>query len=523
VLLPLALLQVAGRCGGGSGSGGQSVREIKSPDVRCAALGDEFPPGFGFVPGTPGHVWVADFAPPSFVPLDVSSVPPQVPAAPSPFLLPPDSDGDGIAEGSFQLPLSPILDGIAVVAPDLAFATASSYEEVILIDAQRGGLRTFEVAVDASFARADNPQLPIPGTSALRTALSTFACVRPPAGALDSRGDPVATSVPQRGFCDPAEPSYLASFTSGAAVAGGHLFVSTSNLGNGAGTSNPQFLPGSVLVYDLDLAATPPRVAPNPDVPVIVTTAFNPTHVTAVSAAGRDFVLVSVSGAIGISEDQSGTPEIESAGIALTDAAIDVIDAHTLELVATVPLGRAGLAFGRLAIDASGRVAVAGSAVARWLLAMDLSVLAGLPASAAQPLVLDGSSGPDAVVFDAAAPFQIPARPDGAPAASCPGFTAGVAFAHTGSRIHASDYCDGTLATIDVDLAGSPPAPLAAARFDFVRLASVTAALRSDTLGRPRGPSALEPRPGIPGVDFSGPELFLLVSQPGLLCGIDLE
>jgi hypothetical protein len=256
---------------------------------------------------------------------------------------------------------------------------------------------------------------------------------------------------------------------------------------------------------------------------VIVTTAFNPTHVTAYSAAGREFVLVTASGALGIVEDQPGTPEIESGGLALTDAAIDVIDASTLELVATVPLGRAGLAFGPLAIDPGGRVAVAGSAVARWLLAADLEVLAALPASTGAPLVLDGSSGPDAVVFDAAAPFQIPARIDGAPPATCPGFTAGVAFDHSGRRLFASDFCDGTLAEIGVDLSGAGAAPLPASRFDFIALSPVTAALRSDTLGRPRGPSVLRARPGVPGRDFTGPELFVLVDQPGLLCGIDVN
>ncbi len=526
LLAALAGALLAGKCGGGSGGGGSSVQEITSPDVRCSALSGEFPPGFTFVPGAPALVWVADFAPPTFVPLDVSSVPPRVPAAPSPFLLPKDSDGDGLAEGSAHPPPinflpSPVLDGIVAVAPDLALATASSYEEVIFLDPGRGGLRTFEVAVDASFARADNPFLPAPGTSALRTALSTFACVRPPAGALDSRGEPIATSWPQRFFCDAATPSYRAGFTSGAALAAGHLFVSTSNCGECRGTPNPQFLPGSVLVYDIDLAATPPRVEPNRDAPVIVTTAFNPTHMTAYSAGGRDFVLVTASGAIGIAADDPGTPEIESAGIARSDAAIDVIDAATLELVATVPLGRAGLAFGGLAIDATGRIAVAGSAVGRWLLAADLSVLPGLPASVPEPLRLDGSSGADAVIFAAGAPFQIPARVDGAPPASCPGFTAGVAFDRAG-RLYASDFCDGTLARVDVDLAGAPPAPLPVGRFAFVELSAVTAALRSDTLGLPRKPSTVELRPGVPGVDFSGPELYLLVGEPGLRCGIDL-
>lgn len=516
-LLAASLLHVAGSCGGGSGGGERSVRTIKSPDARCAAQGSAFPPGFAWVPGSADLVWSADFAPPTLLPFDVGAVPPQLAAGLSPLQIPFDSDGDGFDE----IFLTPVPDDVEVPLPRLGLVTASSYEEVIFFDPVAGGLASFDVSVPAGFADGDYPFLPDPGTTAPRTAISTYACVRPPPGALDSRGDLVANVLPPAAYCDSGRPSYLATFTSGAALAGGHLFVSTSNVGDDQGSADTQYLPGSVLVYDVDLTRSPPTISPNASTPVILTTHFNPTHVTAYSAGGREFALVTDSGAIGIAEDDPSTKEIEARGLALTDASIDVIDAASLTLVATIPLGRAGLFADRLAIDPSGRVAAAGSAVARILLAVDLAPLPGLPASPPAPLVLDGGSGIDAVIFDADAPFRIPARPDGAPAASCPGFTAGVAWSHDGTRLYVGDYCDGTAGVVRVDLAGAPAVPVPSARFAFDALLALVAPLRSDTLGEPRKLGALEVRPGVPSVDFTGPDVFFAVGEPGLLCGID--
>jgi hypothetical protein len=518
VLLALAAAgSLGGSCGGGSGGGGRSVRSVQSLDVRCAAQPSFFPPGFAFVPGQRDLVWSADFTPPTLLPFAVDTNPPEIAPGLSPFLIPFDSDGDGFDE----FLLAPVPDDLEIPTPGLGLLTASSYEEVIFFDPGMGGLIEFEVSVPAGvgFVKSHNPFLPDPGSSAPRTALSTFACVRPAPGAVDSRGDAVAVSVPAAGFCDGTFPSYLASFTSGAALAGGRLFVSVSNLGGDAGTPEPQYLPGAVLVYDIDLGSAPPTVSPHPGVPVILTTDFNPTHVTGYSAGGRDFVLVTNSGSIGIEADDPSTREIEGAGIALTDASIDVIDADSLVLVATVPLGRAGLSFDRLAIDASGRVAATGSAVARHLLAVDLGPLPGLPAAPVAPLVLDGSSGPDAVIFDAAAPFQIPARVGGAPASSCPGFTVGTAWDAAG-RLYATDFCDGTLSVLEVALSPSPPTPVPPARFSFGELLNVVEPLRSDTLGELRQLGTLEVRPGGPGVDA---EVFFLVGEPGHLCGITVE
>ncbi len=68
----------------------------------------------------------------------------------------------------------------------------------------------------------------------------------------------------------------------------GRLFASMSNLGTRQGRPDTQYLPGAVLVFDFDLANA--VVGPNAGTPVILTTDFNPTDVTAYSVAGRRVV-----------------------------------------------------------------------------------------------------------------------------------------------------------------------------------------------------------------------------------------
>jgi hypothetical protein len=524
LLVVVACAGLGGKCGGGDGSGGGGGGRvdvtIESPDDRCAALSSPFPPGFDFVPGDGSLVWVADLSPPSLVPLDVTATPPTQPSSASSFALPFDSDGDGREEGSSSLPISPIFDDIHIVDAELALVTASSYEEVLFFSPAAGDLVEFDVSVPAAFAKNDYPLLPDPGADAEpRTAVSTFACVRPPLGALDSRGDPIALSLPSSVWCDRAQPSYLASFTSGAALAGDRLFVAASNLGADPGTSNTQYLPGAVLVYELDRDADPPTLEPSEATPVLITTGFNPSHVTALEVDGRPFVLVTVSGAVGVAADDPDTDEIEAAGIALTEGAIDVIDADTLEIVATIPLGLAGLASSGLRVDATGRVGVVGSVIGRQLFAVDLAPLADLPDSVASPVVLDGVDGDDAVIFDADEALPVPPRANGAPAASCPGATEGVAFG--GARLFATESCDGTLAEYLVDLSGDPPAPVPRDRFKFIELRNIAAPIRSDTLTEPRSPGAVAVRPGAMG---DGPDVVLLIGQQeGLVCGIKIE
>ncbi len=528
MLVIATLFGVGPACGGGGGSGGGGgapVIEVSSPDRRCVALPGSFPPGLDLVPGVAGRAVVASFAPSALLPFELSTEPPSVSAAGNVPSIPADSDGNGAAD-----PLAPTLDGVTAVSADLALLTASLYDEVITVDPASGALRSLEVSTPAGFSASAFPRLPAPGSSATRTAISTFACVVPPAGASDSRGTLLSTLFPPApSRCAAGQTSFRTGFTSGAAISGGALFVSMANVGSDAGTANTQFLPGVVLVFELDLASSPPRVNPDPTTPAIFTGGFNPTQVTAFrSPSARDFVLVTNSGALGILQDDPATPVIDSGGIALTEASIDVIDAATRTRVATVPLGAALLSFDRLAIDPSGRVAVTGSAAGRRLHAIDLAPLDTLPAlaSGAEPYRLDGSdarvASVDARIFDADHPFALPARSGGASPATCPGYVVGAAFNAAGTRLYATEFCDGTVTVVGVDLAGSPSVPVPRSRFSIVGQSDVVAPV--GTLGSARALGSVAVRGGAPGVDYTGPDVFVTVGEPeGLLCGLRFE
>lgn len=534
--LAAAVLVLGAKCGGGDGGGGAApVVRVESPDSRCVALASEFPAGFDFVPGLAGQVLVTNEEPQSVLRFDVQQVPFGVPPGTAPFSIPPDSDGDGLPEGTLLPPgltlpngqplvflPSPVLDDVNAVAPDLALVTASGYEAVLFVDAQVAP-RSVAVSVPAATPATQHPLLPAPGTSELRTGLSTFVCVVPPPGAVDSRGDLLVNVLPASALCPPG--AYVTRFTSGAALAGGRLFVSTSNAGDALFSTDTQYLPGTVLVFDFDTSVDPPVASPHPTTPVLFTTAFNPTHVTPYTTpGGRELVLVSVTGAVGIVRDDPATSVPEGGGVGLTDGAIDVIDPAVPALLATIPLRGANPAFGELAIDPSGRVALAGDAVRRNLYAVDLEPLDGLGAPGPAPVVLDGSAGANAIVFDGAVPFRIPERAGGAPPASCPGFTPGVAVNQVGDRAYVTEQCDGTLTTVGIDLAGAPPVPVPTSRFRLISVAPITSPLRPDTIGEPRQPGTVRVRPGRPGIDFTGPDVFFSVGTPeGLLCGLSLE
>ncbi len=538
LLVPAALVSVAADCGGGDGSGGSpAVVRRESLDPGCKVLSSAFPPGLDFLPGEPTRIAVAEFSPSAVAFFDVTGPRPFATSVPQVLGIPDDSDGDGVNEGSGQVFDFPLLDGVFTSAPALAEAglglvSASEYEQVIVFRAQQGVLAEIDVFVPDSdvIAADDYPRLPRPGDPAVtRTAISTQACVKPEQ-TLDSDGNDYAAGLPDFVFCDPTRRgSFEAGYSSSATVIRSsadsgldatRMFVSMSNLGSRRGQSDTQFLPGAVLIYDLDLDAQPrPRASPNADVPFLITGGFNPTHVTRyVSPDGAAFALVTVTGALGIQEDDPRTRPVEAGSVVRSEGSIEVIDVDSLERVAIIPLGLAGLTTDRLAIDPSGRVAVVGSSAGRNVFAVDLAALDGLPESLAEPVVLD-----EAVVFDADAPFRIPATPGGAPPESCPGWTEGAAFNHDGTRLYVTDYCDGTLTTIGVSLPDGREQSLSPAIFERLRVDPLVAPLREDTFGQARAPGALRARPGVPGVDYTGAELFSLINLEGQLCSIVFE
>jgi hypothetical protein len=525
-VLWVAALCVAADCGGGSGSAGDpSVIETLDLDPRCQTLGPSaFPPGFDLVPGSDAQIVALNFSPSLVVPIDGAGAAPALATQPAILAIPDDSDADGVAEGSFNILAFPLLDGVNVhdpllAAQELGLLTASNYEEVIFFRPRAGLLQALLAELSPDARPEDFPRIPVYGAAALRTAISTRICVKP-TRTIDSFGDDYTLGLPDSVFCDPAQRgSFFARFTSGAAVAANRLFVSMSNVGRGAGGSETQYLPGAVLVFDLDFGASPPRITPDPQTPFIITEAFNPTHVTRYASGDREFVLVSSSGAIGIEPDDPSTPEIEAGTRVLSDAAIEVIDAQTLALVATIPLGPAALAGDRLAIDPTGRIAAVGSEAGRLLFVIDLAPLATLPDTVTSPIVLR-----DAVIFDAFVPLEIPHRAGGPDSRTCPGFSSGVAFNQAGDRLFASERCDGSFTIYAYTLPVARDQPVDPSRFFVADSRPLLAPLTSQTLGELRDPGAILVRPGVPGVDFSGPDAFVLASQPDAsICGIHTE
>lgn len=497
--------------------GGPSKVEAR-PSPGCVVLSEfAFPPALDWLPGRPGFAVSASVEPSAVQLLDArGEAPLRVPGVPT-LVLPDDSDGDGLPEGVGGLS-SPVIDDVVVVPPALVAAglgliTASGYEEVIWFEPERGVLAPIEVSVDAGFAPGDFRGLPAPGTSALRTAVSSAICIKPLAP-IDSTGVDYSVGAPPGAFCDAAVPgSFYARFTSGATLAAGRLFVSLSNLGSAIPPESPRYLPGAVGVYDVDLASDPPRVSPSPLAPFLETEHFNPTQVTRVEAGGRELVLVTASGAIGIELDDPGTPQVEQGTLALTQAAVEVIDPESLETLGSLPLGLAAATFDRLAVDPSGRVALLGSALARELYAIDLAGLA-----------LDPPDLSGAVVFDVAAPLVFPALPGGPSLDACAPLVGGLAWNDAGDRLFASERCDGSLSEFAFAPIEDADGHLAPESFTWLGTRPLTAPLRADTLGEQRDPGRLRIRSGRPGVDYAGPDALFLSSQPdGQACALRIE
>ena len=424
-----------------------------------------------------------------------------------------DSDLDGQVDSAaiapiIGFPLEPFMGEIQVLRDDLALVSTSNYEQVLTYNPNDATKVSVLVDVPASFPADLYPLLPTPGAAELRTGISTLTCIYPPMP-FDSAGLPISATP----FCDPIQPSFLTTLTAGKAVASDRLFVATSNLDFGGGA----FLPGTVLVYDwIDLGGTI-TVRPNETTPVLFTTGFNPTSVARfVAPGGRELILVTVTGAIGAG---SGASNI------LTEASIDVIDPTVPRIAARIPIGHAGPSFEIALIESGGQTAWVGSSSERKVFAVDLRALnnPALYLGGGPPVILDGLSVgfDDARIFHEGDPLELPDRLDGPPDRDCEGFS-NVAINESGREIFASDFCDGTFTRIRADLSGSSPIPYARSRFEIA--GQSIPFFPNSAIGRLRSPGAVAVRPGIPGIDYSGPDVLVIAGQPtAQICALRVE
>ncbi|MEZ4333390.1 MAG: hypothetical protein R3F35_16625 [Myxococcota bacterium] len=500
-------LALAGCEGQGDDGAGLVIRNAPIAE-RCTPGGRPFPSGLAVLSEAVARAALVQSEPPGLLVYGIEAPEP----VPFTFVnIGTDSDGDGRDDAAAMAEVSgralrPTMGGIRALDDGLALVSTSNYEQVLFADPSTGAPIEVAIEVPGAIPPERFPLLPPPGSAASRTGLSTLACVAPTTD-VDSSGRPIEPEP----RCDADAPSYRTTLTAGASVAGGRLFVATSNLLRGS-----RFLPGTVLVFDWETGPTGITVRPVVEPAMLFTTGFNPTGVArVVTPGGRELVLVTVTGVIG---SGSGAGNVQS------DAAIDVIDPVAARLVATIPLERAGPAFDAPAVDAAGRIAWLGASSQRQLYAVDLRALdaPGLLAGGGPPVVLDGATTgfPDARVFDGDRPLVLPARGDGR-AGSCEGFTH-VALNRAASEVFATDFCDGTFTRVRLDLAGDPPIPYPRERFQVAGQSAPFAP--NDAIGELRTPGELAVRQGVPGVDFTTPDVLVLAGQPdGHLCALRVE
>jgi hypothetical protein len=507
-LLP-GLLLALGCEGDGDGGNGLVIRsQPLAPNCATAAAGS-FPSGLTLLSEQLAQAALVQVSPPGIATYDVDAERPIRLAFQN---IGTDSDSDGRDDATaiapiVGFPLPPFMGSIQAPSDEIALVSTSNYEQVLAFDPATA--RPVEVTIDVppAIPAERYPLLPPPGSAAPRTGLSTLACVQPPIPE-DSDGNPIGIEP----ACDPVIPSFLTTLSEGKAVAGDRLFVATSNLLRGS-----VFRPGTVLVFDWLEAAGTLTLKPAVDVPMLFTTGFNPTGVEAFETpGGRELVLVTVTGAIG---SGSGASNV------LSEAAVDVIDPSVPRIVATIPLGFAGPSFDAPAIEPAGRLAWLGASSQRQLYAVDLRLLDDprLYAESGPPVVLDGLSlgFGDARIFTADHPLVLPARADRRASSSCEGFTH-VTTNFAGTEVYATDFCDGTLTRVRQDLAGNAPIPYPADRFQIAWQSSPFAP--NDAIGELRAPSLVAARHGIPGIDFTTPDVLTLVGLPeAQLCSLRVE
>ena len=398
---------------------------------------------------------------------------------------------------------------------DLVALSTSSYEQLVFLDPRSGETRPIELETplaSTSFDPADWPFWPSPGLPTIRSALSTRVCV------YTDRQDSLGESLGPNRFCDDTREGFVTRFTAGSAVVGDRLFVATSNL---LRSSQARYAPGTVLVFDIDRSVDPPRLRPDATGGVILVSGFNPTSLEPYTTrGGRRLLLVGVSGAIAIGTDPD---RIRS------ESAIDVIDADSRTLIATIPLGRAGLGDSAISIDPTRRIALVGAFTSRALFGIDLAALDTLdpgPGPEPLPIRLDGtmSGFPDARLYDSATPFVLPKRADGPSPSQCATLTS-VAFSQAESYAVATDFCDGTISVLGVAVPPDRDSPLdPASVLTLERVENVVSPVIDTATGRLRAIDRVLIRPGRAGIDYTGPDVYFTAGLPeGAVCGVRIN
>ncbi len=245
------------------------------------------------------------------------------------------------------------------------------------------------------------------------------------------------------------------------AVSGGNLNFTTNN-------------PGTIIVADVDLATRTATLRSE----VIVTTDFNPSVVQPVRTANGASVVLVLSSGTGSSDGP---------------CSVDVIDPTALRVVATIPLG-ATRAAGQIAVTPDGRRAFIGGS--DFIGGRDRSEvyeidLVGIEAEL-------GNATPRVLAQRAVRDASNPIRLDRSPRANSTDFIASLAVSPSGRYLYAVNFNASFFYVVEIE-SGLPVT--VQGRLDLAR--------NGTPENFENNPQNLVVRPGTPGVDYDGPDIYV--------------
>jgi hypothetical protein len=341
-------------------------------------------------------------------------------------------------------------------------------DELLVLDEEHALITTSGGIADAGEGiHLFDPTHPSPGDFSLdETVQAPPVTLDPPL--LDSGDNPVSDLQPR--------------FTAGVAESNGKLYVVTSNFTATGG--NPVCPPGTVFIYRWDPDSPPRKITPSSP-SFLVTTGYNPTEVTAL---GERFVLVTNTGVVAIRDARA---------VPLTEGSVDVIDTELDCIVATYPLGMGALSYKPIAIAPDRSRALVGSVAYNSVYEIDLTVLNDFYDSCPDPVPQLG----DAVLAGPEDPIVV-----GASEEEAHDFIVQVGLNWNGTRAYATGSNSGTLSILEIETregVASPKTPL--------QVLALTPPLDpEDPPLEEVMPGPLAVRPGRPGIDYGGPDLFVL-------------
>lgn len=265
------------------------------------------------------------------------------------------------------------------------------------------------------------------------------------------------------------------NFPASLAVTQGKLYITMSNL---ISPIMPAVAaPGVVRIFNITESSPYLAEAKTP----VLTTDFNPTGVTLLP-----------DGLIAITN--SGVSDIwDGAAHPLTNSSIDFLDPGTDEIIDNVSLGSASLSFQELAVTSDGGTAYTGSASFGEVYAVDLVNRQALHTRENPITITSNIEGSD--------------------------YLSSQALSYDNWYLFMASFDNSSIYPVDVSV--TPPDVLPTTFPNPFVLGFPKGVTPENPTGTNTGIGAVAVRPGIPGVDYTGPDIFALTGSPGTMVTIN--